>query len=140
MAQYTMQQYLSKFLDQMDSEGVRYTQTESNIVKIVYGGENLDTITIFVIFDEDGDPLVQLKCWNIAGFKGKEALAMEICNQLNARFRWVKFYVDKDSDVIADLDAMIDIDSCGEEVLAMVRRMVSILDDAYPSIAKARWA
>ena len=139
MAKYSMQQYLSRFLDQMDSENVKYTQREDNIVRVAYTGDNLETIAVFIIFDTEGEPLVQLKCWNIASFKGKEVLAKNVCNELNARFRWVKFYVDPDSDIIADLDAMIDIDTCGEECLAMVRRMVSIIDDAYPTIAKARW-
>ena len=48
--------------------------------------------------------------------------------------------VDDDDDVIVSMDAIIDRSTCGAECLSLVLRLVNILDDAYPEIAKARWA
>ena len=138
-----MANYKNLFMSYMDSEGVRYTELDTeknNVVKVVYNGDNLKSIAVFVFFDSDGDPLVQLKCWDIANFKGKEDKAIRVCNDLNATYRWVKFYVDDDADIIADIDAVIDVASCGAECLQLVRRLVNITDEAYPEIAKALWA
>ena len=136
-----MQIYASEFSSYLDEQGIKYTETDQdNVFKVVYGGDNLDTIPVYVFFDEDGDPYVQFKCWNIANFNGKQEAAIAVCNSLNAEYRWVKFYIDSDNDVVASIDAMISVDSCGEECLSLVRRVVHIVDDAYPQIAKARWA
>ena len=135
-----MQIYLQEFLAYLDEKGVKYTEQNDHVVKVTYTGDNLDTIPVFVIFDQDGDPYVQFKCWNIANFKNNEAKGINICNKLNSEYRWVKFYIDSDVDVIASIDAMIDMTTCGEECLSLVRRVVNIVDDSYPDIAKARWA
>ena len=138
-----MANYKNLFMSYMDSEGVRYTELDTeknNVVKAVYNGDNLKSIAVFVFFDSDGDPLVQLKCWDIANFKGKEDKAIRVCNDLNATYRWVKFYVDDDADIIADIDAVVDFGSCGAECLQLVRRIVNIVDESYPEIARALWS
>lgn len=135
-----MQDYARAFCAYMDANGIKYTVQKENFIKVLYRGDNLDSIPVFAIFDEDNDPLVAFKCWDIANFKNKEADALIVCNILNAEYRWVKFYLDKDNDIVASIDAIIDLDTCGSECMALVRRVVNIVDDAYPRIAKARWA
>ena len=135
-----MQMYAREFTMHMDANGIKYTEQDEHVIKVSYSGDNMDSIPVFVFFDEDGDPYAQFKCWNIANFKNNESVAIELCNKLNAEYRWVKFYIDDDKDVVASIDAMLDMGSCGEECLSLVRRVVSIVDDAYPQIARARWA
>ena len=138
-----MANYKNLFMSYMDSEGVRYTELDTeknNVVKVVYNGDNLKSIAVFVFFDSDGDPLVQLKCWDIANFKGKEDKAIRVCNDLNATYRWVKFYVDSDNEVTAAGDAIIDDETAGEECYEIVQRYVNIIDDVYPRIMKVIWA
>ncbi len=132
-----MANYKQLFTDYMDSQGVRYDIKDDYLVKVVYGGDNLNTIPIYVVFDKDDDPIISVKCWDIAKFKNKEATALVVCNKLNSEYRWIKFYLDKDGDIVADCDAYIDHLTCGEECLNLVRRAVSIIDSAYPVIAKA---
>jgi len=134
-----MANYKQLFMRYMDQEGIKYTDTDDYVVKVVYTGDNLKSIPVFVFFDKDGDPLVQLKCWEIANFKNKEAKAMIACNQMNKEWRWIKFYLDDDADIIAGCDAYIDEATCGSECLSLVRRMVNIVDDAYPTFGKALW-
>ena len=138
-----MLKYKSLFMSYMDSECVKYSDLDTendNVVKVVYNGDNLNSIPIYVFFDTDDDPLVQFKCWNIANFKGKEDKAVRLCNNLNAKWRWVRFFVDSDSDIIADIDAVVDFGSCGAECLQLVRRIVNIVDESYPEIASALWS
>lgn len=132
--------YARIFADHMTSEGIKFTEENDHVIKVSYSADNLDTIPVYVFFDEDNEPLISCKCWSILNFKNNKDAGIQACNELNARFRWVKFYIDDDSDVIAVIDAMIDEETGGEECLSLVRRMVSIIDDAYPTFAKARWA
>ena len=132
--------YAQEFIDYLDEEDIYYTEKDEHVVQVSFRGENLNSIDVYLFFDEDGDPLVQLRCWSIANFKSNERAAIEICNVLNAEYRWVKFYIDKDKDIVASIDAVVDGDICGSLCLFLIRRMINIVDEAYPRIAKARWA
>ncbi len=134
-----MQQYAQLFCNYMDETGIKYTVKKDHVILVSYSGENMESIPIYVFFDEDNDPFVQLKCWDILNFKNKGADALIVCNSLNAEYRWLKFFLDKDEDIVASLDAIVDTATCGEECMGLVRRFVNILDEAYPQIAKARW-
>lgn len=135
-----MASYKELFMRHMDREGVKYEDRNDFVVKVTYGGDNLKSIPIFVFFDEDGDPIVQFKCWDIANFKDKEAKGILACNEANTQYRWVKYSIDKDADVVASIDAYIDDDTCGAVCLSLVRRMVNITDDVYPIFARAIWS
>ena len=135
-----MQAYMQKFMEKMDQEGIKYVEVDENTVKICFNGDNIKSVNTLAVFDEDGQNLVQFRCWEIESFKNKESEAMILCNELNYHFRWVKFFVDKDMDIVALLDAMLDDDSAGDECLSLLMRFVSIVDSAYPQIAKIRWA
>ena len=57
-----MQYFAQEFTSYMDDNDIQYTtMDDENVIQVVYGGDNLETISIFVIFDEDGDPFVQFK-------------------------------------------------------------------------------
>ncbi len=136
-----MANYKSLFMSYLDNNNIKYSEPRELAVKIVYKGDNLNSIPVWVFFDEDGDPLVSFKCWDITNFKGdKVATGILSCNELNSKYRWIKFYVDDDGDVIAETDAYIDSNSCGETCHYLVRRMVSIIDKAYPTLMKAQWS
>ena len=134
-----MANYKNLFMRYMDDQGIKYSDVKENVVKVVYTGDNLKSIPIFVFFDKDGDPLVSFKCWEIANFKDKEAAGIIACNQLNNQYRWVTFYVDDDADVITQIDSYVDDETCGKICLSLVKRMVNIIDDSYPEIMKTLW-
>ena len=131
--------YKNLFISYMESQGIKYTDVDEFVVKVSYSGDNLKSIPIYVFFDKDNDPIVQFKCWTIETFKGMEAKGIIACNEMNSHYRWIKFYLDKDSDIITDCDAYIDAATCGEECMKLVRRMVNITDEAYPTFARYKW-
>ena len=60
---------------------------------------------------------------------------------MNSKYRWAKFYVDEEDNTITiEADAYIQLDSCGEEILNVVVKIVSIADLVYPEFMKAIWA
>ena len=106
-----MAKYKDLFMSYMDAHGVKYTNVDANAVKVVFSGDNMKTITVFVIFDEDGKNMVALRSWDISDEGGVSA---------------------------AD-DAVVDESSVGAECVQLVRRMVGIVDECYPALMKALW-
>lgn len=135
-----MANYKQLFMNYMDREGIKYTDNGEFSVRIVYNGDNMQSIPVVVHFDKDGDNMVQFHCWEIGNFKDKFAAGVLAANEMNAKYRWVKFYIDDDKDMVCSTDAYIDYDSCGEECMSLVRRVVNITDEAYPTFMKALWS
>ena len=134
-----MANFKQDFMRYMDAQGVKYTDTAEFRVRVAYTGENLKSIPVYVTFDSDGDNLVQFHCWEIANFKDKLSDGIFACNFLNAKYRWGKFYIDDDGDVVCSTDAYLGAD-CGSECLSLVHRVVNITDQAYPVFMKALYS
>ncbi len=96
--------------------------------------ENRNDIRIVMDFSADNHD-VSIKALDIAEVpeSARNAMLNEI-NSINRDFRWVKFYVDEENKIIAEDDAIIQLDSCAEEVFRCDLQLVSILDMVYPRI------
>jgi hypothetical protein len=127
-AKITAAYFESKGLDFMISDDGSVITTEFRL-------ENLDGINIFIRFDA-GDHTVHLRTSSIITFpKAKTESMYALANALNGRFRWIKFVVDEENaSLIAEDDAVIQLDSCGEEVLECSLHFAKIVDAAYPVI------
>lgn len=135
-----MSPYKRAYMQYMDSQGVKYLDKDEHVVRVSYSGDNLNTIPVYVFFDQDGDGIVTLRCWDIVKIpEDKMAKALITCNEMNKRFRWVKFYVDKDRDIMAEMDAVVDMQTVGAECVQLVKRTVNIIDDAYPEFMRVVW-
>ncbi len=134
-----MADYKKVFLDYLNKNGIHYTDHAEFAVCIPYSGENLKNIPMFVSFDREGRATANIKCFQIASFKGKEEKGLRLCNELHSKYRWLKFYLDSDGDLIACLDTYFDDRTCGFFCLDLVKRSVAIIDEAYAKIANAMW-
>ena len=107
----------------------------------VGGGDfKYNHVSIFVVFDSDGAS-VQLVSSPIARIPIEKTSGMLLAiNDVNCRFRWVKMYLDRDNDLVAEADLIIDEYTAGESCVELVMRMASIIDDAYADLMKALWA
>lgn len=135
-----MADYKKIFMNYMDENHIHYNDHSEFAVRVPYSGQNLKTIPIFVSFDRQGRATANIKCFEIANFKGKEDIGLRLCNALHNQYRWLKFYLDEDLDLIACLDTYFDENTCGFFCSDLVGRSVSIIDEVYPQIASALWA
>ena len=112
------------------SEGLKYRKNaERASVLLNYNADNFDSLDFGFYFDDSGKS-VALKVYSIMKFKKEQLpIAYEFCNAMNAKWRWVRFYVDSDDELAADLDAYISKESAGDECLELLHRAVSIVDD-----------
>ena len=130
------------FLDYLKSEGVNagFIDPEESVVKV---GWKLDTTRIsdYIIFDDDskyaqiqGHEFIQIP-------EDKYDIILREINNCNKEYRWAKFYLnEEEGEIVVNADAIIQLDSCAEEVDEIMHRLNSIVDDAYPKFMKALWA
>ena len=134
----TMQLTMAYF----DSKGLKYgTDEKRNVIETGFPLENKGSIRIKIFFDDD-DRTVGIRSFDYCAFPDEKKPAMyKACSLANDNYRWIKFSVDEDDNTItlAD-DAVVQLDSCAEEILELMVRMVHIAGEAYPSFMKALWA
>ena len=134
-----MSKYKDDFISTLETEGLKYRELDDRVVEIRFGGDNLSTIRILVFFSKDGAGYAQLAGMEICSFKDNElAAGLITCNEMNQKYRWVKFYLDKDQDLTVSADAILDINSAGKECLELVLRLVHIIDESYVDFMRAK--
>ena len=119
---------------------IQVLDDEERIIRVGLNLENTE-LSVFLHFSEDesevhfdGRDFVKIP-------KGKEELVYKICNMCNDDYRWVKFVWEENNNILScRCDAMIQLDTCAEEIFGIIARMASIVDDAYPSLMKILWA
>ena len=136
-----MSRYASLFKAYMDQKGIRYSENADGDLRVSYNADNVKTVEVLLFFDKNGDKYVAFYCLSIGSFtKDQYAKALVVCNTMNKKYRWMKFFIDENYQIVVKADAILDEETCGEECIEYVRRIVGIVDDVYPDFMKARWS
>ncbi len=132
--------YLRPFVSYLDAEGIHYDIPDENVVRIHFAGENMPGIMIVVVFDDDGDNWAELACSGIGRFKDQKfAPGLFLCNQLNNKYRYVKFHIDEEKDVIVRGDCHMNPATAPQDCMEMVNLLASLVDDSYPEFMRILW-
>lgn len=139
MLMATTKQLYNEFKAFMDKVGIRYREfdRDDNIIYLSFGGEH--ATYVLVDFDEvegDGAGAVHFVSQGFAKCMKKDlAAALIAVNQLNARFRWVKFFINEDGEISCSEDALVDIGSVGNECANIAFNMSEIIGKALEVLA-----
>lgn len=117
-----------KFQTATDGDGdtVVSIAFQGKLSTIFFSGDTGNYLSIYTVFEHISDD--------------KLADVIFTCNELNAQYKWVTFYVDKDNDLILHDDAILSIDNAAVESFELLLRTVKIAEDAKPKIMKAIYA
>ena len=140
------------FMALLDEKGYRYDYLHERdgdhrdgLVALSFGGGSFSfaSIRVFVDFDYnnagEGDS-VHIWCSGIASFPdARRRAALEAINQVGIKKRFVRYYLDKDGDLMADADFWIGADSAAQRAFDHMTTFVSVIDDTYVDLQKARW-
>lgn len=99
---------------------------DGKIVKRFFCGDEGRYLSVYEVFE--GVP------------KEKTTDVICVCNDLNARYKWGTFYVDKDNDVVLHLDAILEPSAATEDAFELLVRPLNIGDEVKPVIMKAIYA
>lgn len=70
----------------------------------------------------------------------KKFQVMELINQLNAGYRWVKFFTNNEDNVNVQVDAVVNAENSGKITVELMARTFKIIDEIYPRFMKAIWS
>ncbi len=129
-------------LKQADSGYKVFTEENdrSSRVWLQWGIDNGPNYRIqFISTDDDSD--VSVRVYGLVNVtEAQKSKLVMACNELNSKYRFVKFVIDKDLDLNVEYDFPVDtisVESCAEEIML---RFVKIIREAYPELMRAIWS
>ena len=126
-----------EYVAKLDEKNLRYQREDANdggdLIRI---GFNNTRIVLHFPGSDDGRHMA-LRCVIEHCPDDKIADLLVVCNALNAKVRWIKFYIDSDGDIMAEDDAILSPGTAGEEAFELMGRTVAIVDTSKPAIMRA---
>ena len=109
-----------------DGDSVVEFPYQGKVAKIFFTGEQGTYLSIYVVYERVPE--------------NKVADVIFTCNELNCRYKWVTFYMDKDNDVVLHDDAILSLDNAADEAFELLVRILKIGEDVKPTIMHAIYA
>ena len=123
------------FVNELESKNLNYEVKElEKETLVIFPYDNRKTT--FVFSGDDGEYSQMMTVIESMPNDEKFVEAVMACNEQNRRFRFVKFVVDNDNDIMALSDAILDPNSAGEESFELLVRCLKIIKEARPQIMK----
>ena len=138
---YKMTRRIYEALKQSGDLKVFTDETESSSqVWLQFGIKNGGSYRIrFISTDDDND--VAVRVFSMATVDaGQQGKILPVLNKLNAKYRFVKFVMDKDGDINLEYDYLLRCPDPAASAKEVIIRIVKIVDEAYPEIMRAMWA
>lgn len=118
-------------------KGIKYeTHSDEPRLYVSYSADNFDRVRFIIDLSDDGK-LVSYHAYTL--FKANEESLpahYKFCNAINAKYRWIRVYMDSDDEGAIALDAVLTEKTAGEECYELLGRMVSITDDVIGEYKK----
>ena len=96
------------------------------VARCIFGGDEGEYLSIYIIYESVPE--------------NKLAEAVFACNSLNSEYKWVKFYVDDDKDLMLQDDAILSLDNAADESMELLIRIFNIANEAKATLMKAIYA
>ena len=137
---------------ELDKQNMKYgvdvtEDGEDQIIRMRQQLDNGSVVSIAVVVTEKGDTndFIKIKYFGLVRLdeNSDEKVFHEKLNEWNSQYRYVKFVVDDERDVVVDIDLPLDLHDGvfqADSFMAMVGVGLQVLEEVYPELMKLRWA
>jgi hypothetical protein len=126
----------------LDDENLKYTDMSREDVyalRLGFDLKNYSNCQLFVILDSDGESY-RIRSGVIMSVPDeKRERVMAAINKVNCDYRWGRFFIDDDGDLMMQEDVDF-LDQNKKLAVMTIVRAAQILDAVYPEFMRAQWA
>ena len=136
---------------ELDKQEMKYGEDvsedgEDHIIRMRQQLDNGSVVSIAIVVTENGDTndFIKIKYFGLVRLEenSDRTAFIEKLNEWNSAYRYVKFAVDDEQDVVVDIDLPLDLHTGvfqAENFMAMVGVGLQVLEEVYPALMKLRW-
>ncbi len=134
---------VESFEQQMQKAGLKYydlRELDEGKMACKCGVSGLNTrYDVTYVFDAD-EKHIGVRVFQLLKVPiDRQSQVLDLMNTLNSQFRWVKFAMDKESDVSIQADAIVNENTGGAISVELLIRIMKIVDEAYPQFMRIIW-
>ena len=107
-----------------ENNGVIDLPFDGKVIRCFFTGDKF--LSIYLVFEKVPEE--------------KLADVIFLCNELNSKYKWATFYVDKEGDPVVHDDALISGEFASEEAFELIIRILDISNKCKPEIMKCIYA
>ena len=100
----------------------------------------MTTVDYHFFFDKDGRAVTMRVFRLFAVPIDKKLQIMEVMNDANKNYRWAKFFIDNETWMSIQIDAIINSETAGAVCLELMIRTSQIIDATYSKFMHEIWA
>ncbi len=139
-----MLQTTTTFLETLKKNGWKY----KDLQELENGGDRVScgvngkitTVDFNFFFDQDGHAFTMRVFRLFAVPIDRKLQIMEVMNSVNKDYRWVKFFIDGESWMSVQADAVVTGENAGDVAMELMIRAMRIIDETYPKFMHEIWA
>lgn len=135
---------VNNFLAELDRIGWRYRdvrELEDGKGHVACGITAKSTQLDFHFFFDADNHSVSIRIFKLfIAPIDKKLQIMDLMNEVNAQYRWAKLFLDKESWMNVQADAVISAENSGKICVELIARTVRIMDETYPKFMHEIWA
>ena len=136
---YELAKVVSSFMDAKDWKHTLTGENQDVILTGLGGEKNIRGLELGIFFDPERN--VHILSRDYVHVPDDKVDAMyKVVNELNRTYRWAKFSLDDEGDIVLEADAVLDLDTCGDEIMEILFRLTQIADEAYPVVMRGLYA
>ena len=140
-----MHQATMEICQEFDRVKIKYDVVDNQDRDFSYVDANFKsergTIVSIKFVSEDDDADVQVRAFSLAHVPDERlGDVLKVINNLNCKYRFVKFLIDRENDVALECDLPMNNANIGPCATEMFIRSMKIIDEALPEIMRAIWA
>ena len=134
-----------RFMSECDRMGIKYKDSldldgGSSLVVCGVQDKNNARYDVLFIFAQD-QHTVSMQIVGLLQFdEEREADMMAIANELNATYRWFKFFTKEKNKINVQADAIISEETSAQICVELFLRAMRVIDEAYPKFMHALWS
>ena len=121
------------FIQSLQEKDLRFECKESPDADVIVRLDYDNKITNFIFSGDDGKYVSMYTQFESVPAEKVINVLFE-CNKLNSTYRWLKFYVDGNNDIMVEDDAILSPENAAEECFELLLRRISILNDVKPAL------
>ncbi len=120
--------------EKLQQVGLRPVMMEDGAIGVGVIGENCSQIPVTITFLEDQYHSVYFFVPRFIRVWSKSAIGSALCNTCNKEYVGVKFTMEGEDYISAQLESVLGSDLDGELAFHLFQQLVSVVDDAYEYI------
>ncbi len=135
-----MKKYMQKIINTLNDWDFHFNVIDEDGVVVNLRGDHCPHMSIVITCTElSNTTVLNISVPKIVSLSNKISDALPILNEINREYRWAKFVIDENQDLLCSLESHINEEDFLYQFRLMFLVITTAIDETYPKFMKLIW-